>query len=59
MDITTIALKRPDVQIRMTSDEADDLQSMLYEARAYASDCGDSVEDHDKVIALLELVIGE
>jgi hypothetical protein len=58
MEIKAVASELPDIHISMTNIEADALQSMLYEARSYASDCGESVEDHNTFIELLEEALG-
>ena len=54
MEIDPVASEKPDIRILMTHAEAQGLQSMLYEARAYAQDCQESTVPHDSFIRALE-----
>jgi len=58
MDIKAIAPALPDIHITLTNLEADGLQSMLYEARSYANDCGECTEEHNRIILALEAALG-
>jgi len=58
MEIKPVAAKLPDINIMLTHEEADSLQSMMYEARSYAADCGENTKRHDNFIDALELALG-
>ena len=57
MKMCAVEVERPDIIIRMSGDEADWLLGAMQEAKAYASDCAESTERHEKFIEDLETII--
>ena len=53
MDVRLVDAKKPDVVITLSWDEAQVLQNMLHEAKAYASDCGECITSHTDAIEVL------
>ena len=59
MEIKTVQAARPDIHIVLSNDEADSLMSMVIEGKAYADDCGESVDRHENFIAMLSTALAE
>ena len=57
MEMSTLPSAKPDVLIKLTYEEAAELHGMLWEAKAYASDCGENTDRHLRVISMLTDVL--
>ena len=59
MKVETIQAAKPDVVITLSWDSAQQLYSMLYEAKSYASDCGESTDMHQEYLTILGRIVDD
>jgi len=57
MEMTTVPSSKPDIVIKMSDEEARELHGMLWEAKSYASDCGESTATHMSYIDMLSDIL--
>ena len=54
MIVETVEKKvKPDVVITLSWENAEQLHSMLYEAKSYAADCGEATDTHTEFLMTL------
>lgn len=60
MIVETVEKKvKPDVVITLSWENAEQLHSMLYEAKSYAADCGEATDTHTEFLITLGRVLNE
>jgi len=57
MEITAVPSSKPDIVIKMSDQEARELHNMLWEAKSYAADCGESTTTHIIYIDMLSDIL--
>jgi hypothetical protein len=57
MEAHRIKPTKPRIQLKLDWDDLEALISMLYEAKAYAADCGETTQRHQMFIDVLDEVL--